>query len=57
MPIKGGARAYLVINKLEQQGDIIHTEPSAEKLEEGEYEDVFKLIYLTRSSKKMYKKL
>ncbi len=47
-----GARAYLVVNKLEQQGDIIHTEPSAEKLEEGEYEDVFKLIYLTRSSKK-----
>ncbi len=28
--LKGGARAYLVINKLEQQGDIIHTEPSAE---------------------------
>lgn len=44
-----GARAYLIVNKLEQNGDIIHTEPSTEKLEEGEYGDVFKLIYLTRS--------
>lgn len=46
-----GARAYLVVNKLEQQGDIIHTDPSPEILEEGEYEDVFKLIYLTKLEK------
>ncbi|MFZ7120908.1 MAG: chemotaxis protein CheW [Eubacteriaceae bacterium] len=43
-----GARAYLVINRLEQQGDIIHTDPCVEMLEEGDFENVFKLIYLTR---------
>lgn len=43
-----GARAYLVINRLEQQGDIIHTDPCVEMLEEGDFESVFKLIYLTR---------
>ena len=52
-----GARAYLVVNKLEQQGDIIHTEPSAEKLEEGEYGDVFKLLYLTKLNKEDVKEI
>lgn len=43
-----GARAYLVVNKLEKEGEIIHSEPSPEKLEEGDFDNVFKLIYLTR---------
>ncbi|MPW24759.1 chemotaxis protein CheA [Alkalibaculum sp. M08DMB] len=43
-----GARSYLVVNKLEQQGDILQSDPSAEKLEEGDFDDVFKLIYLTK---------
>ncbi|MFZ7131517.1 MAG: chemotaxis protein CheW [Eubacteriales bacterium] len=43
------ARAYLVVNRLEQQGDIIQTSPSTEKIEEGDFENVFKLIYLTKN--------
>ena len=42
-----GARAYLVVNKLEQKGEIIHTDPSAEKLEEGDFDYSFNLIYLS----------
>lgn len=46
-----GARAYLVVNKLEQQGDIIHSDPSPDKLEVGEFDLRFKLIYLTQLDK------
>lgn len=46
-----GARAYLVINKLEQQGDIINSDPSPDKLEEGMYDTLFRLIYLTKLGK------
>lgn len=46
-----GARAYLVVNKLEQQGDIIHSDPSSERLEAGEFDFRFKLIYLTKLDK------
>lgn len=42
------ARAFLVINKLEQEGDIIYTEPSADKIEEGDFEEYFKLILLSK---------
>ena len=45
------ARSYLVVNKLEQQGDILHTEPSIEKLEEGDFDNVFRLIYLSKYDK------
>src|SRR5690554_5805980 len=38
-----GARAYLVVNKLEQRGEIIATNPSVEELEEGNFERIFKL--------------
>lgn len=44
-----GARSYLVINKLEQQGEIIHTNPNVEKLEEGDFENSFRLTYLSKS--------
>lgn len=43
-----GARAYLIINKLEQQGDLIKLNPPAEIIEEGEFGNIFKMIYLTK---------
>jgi len=43
-----GARAYLVVNRLEQQGDIIHSTPSPEELEAGDFDFQFKLLYLTK---------
>lgn len=43
-----GARAYLVVNKLGQQGEIIQSSPTTEKLEEGNFGNVFKLIYLSK---------
>lgn len=46
-----GARAYLIVNKLEQQGDIISSNPKAEELEEGNYGDSFSLIYVTKLEK------
>lgn len=45
------ARAYLVMNKLEAEGDIILTEPHTEIIEEGAFEDQFKLILLTQLEK------
>lgn len=45
-----GARAYLVINKLGQNGEIIKSDPVIEVLEEGEFGNVFKLIYLSKLS-------
>jgi two-component system chemotaxis sensor kinase CheA len=44
-----GPRAFLIMEKLEQSGDILHTEPSAEQLEEGDFDSVFKLVYLTQN--------
>lgn len=46
-----GARAYLVVNKLEQQGEIIQTQPGAEDLEDGNFDRTFKLIYLSMVSR------
>ena len=43
-----GARSFLVVNKLEQQGDILQSDPSPDRLEEGDFEDIFKLIYLSK---------
>lgn len=43
-----GARSYLLVNKLEQEGEIIHTDPSIEKLEEGNFDNAFRLIYLSK---------
>lgn len=52
-----GARAYLIVNKLEQQGDIIKTNPSPEKLEIGEFKDTFQLIYLSKEEMERVKEL
>lgn len=46
-----GARAYLVVNRLESIGEIIHSDPSPEKLEAGDFDIKFKLIYLSKLDK------
>ncbi len=45
-----GARTYLITNRLEQNGDIIHLDPPAEKLEEGDFDSIFRLIFLSKMS-------
>lgn len=45
-----GARSYLIINRLEQIGDVIHLDPPAEKLEEGSFDRVFRIILLSQLS-------
>ena len=44
-----GPRAFLIMEKLEQSGDILHTEPSAKQLEEGDFDSDFRLVYLTQN--------
>lgn len=46
-----GARAYLVVNKLEQQGDIMSSSPSAEDLEAGNFNNDFELFYISTVSR------
>lgn len=43
-----GARAFLVVNKLEQEGEIIDSLPHSEQLEEGNFDDTFELIYVSK---------
>lgn len=50
-----GARAYLIIDKLEQQGDIISSNPSPEELEDGNYQDSFSLIYISKLEREKVK--
>ena len=45
-----GPRVFLVIEKLEQVGDILHTEPAMELLEEGNFDTDFHLVYLTKNT-------
>lgn len=45
-----GPRVFLVMEKLEQAGDILHTEPAMELLEEGDFETDFHFIYLTKNT-------
>jgi two-component system chemotaxis sensor kinase CheA len=52
-----GARSFLVVNKLEQQGEIIHTEPTTEKLEEGDFDKSFYLVYLTKKKQEEIKNI
>lgn len=42
------ARAYLVMNKLESEGDIIFTDPSPDQIEEGDFGEQFQLVILTK---------
>lgn len=43
-----GARAYVIINGLEKEGEIIQSNPSTEVLESGEFDNLFKLIYISK---------
>lgn len=43
------ARAFLVLNKLEEHGEIIKTNPAAEVLESDEFGHQFQLLYVTES--------
>ncbi|WP_414840622.1 chemotaxis protein CheW [Enterococcus saccharolyticus] len=46
-----GPRAFLIMEKLEQEGDILHTEPTTEALEAGNFDSDFHVIYLTKNDK------
>ena len=43
-----GARAYLIINGLDKEGEIIQSDPCTEVLESGDFDNKFKLIYITK---------
>lgn len=43
-----GARAFLVVNKLEQEGEIIDSLPHSDQLEEGNFDNTFELIYVSK---------
>lgn len=45
-----GPRVFLVMEKLERIGDVLHTEPAMELLEEGNFDTDFHFIYLTKNS-------
>ena len=45
-----GARAFLVITKLEEFGQIISSFPAVEELQDGNYDESFRLIYLSEDS-------
>jgi two-component system chemotaxis sensor kinase CheA len=42
------ARAYMVMRELESEGEVVSTEPSADQIEEGNFEDIFKVVFLTK---------
>lgn len=46
-----GARAYLIVSRLEQHGDVIHTDPAPEDLERGDFGGFFTMLYLTKRSR------
>lgn len=52
-----GPRAFLVVDKLDSEGDIIHTEPAPDQLEEGNFDTDFKLVLVTNSSEGEIKKV
>lgn len=45
-----GPRVFLITEHLEKNGEIIRTEPSADLLEEGDFDTDFRMIYLTKDS-------
>lgn len=44
-----GPRAFLIMEKLEQEGDILHTEPTTEVLELGDFDSDFHVVYLSKN--------
>lgn len=51
-----GPRAFLVMEKLERVGDILHTEPQTDILEEGDFESDFYLLFVTKEEDESIKK-
>lgn len=45
-----GPRVFLITEHLEKYGEIIRTEPSADLLEDGDFDTDFRMIYLTKGS-------
>lgn len=45
-----GPRVFLITEHLEKDGEIIRTEPSADLLEDGDFDTDFRMIYLTKDS-------
>ncbi|MBM7544717.1 two-component system chemotaxis sensor kinase CheA [Weissella beninensis] len=43
-----GPRVFLIMEKLEQEGDVLHVEPDTQELEDGNFETDFALVYLTK---------
>ncbi|MCM3397339.1 chemotaxis protein CheA [Oceanobacillus profundus] len=50
-----GARAYMVFEALEDHGEIIHTNPSVEEIEEGNFGQSFLMIFLSTVAPEMVK--
>lgn len=46
-----GARSYVIINRLEQNGDIIYSYPSPDVLETGNFDNEIKLLYISKLDK------
>ncbi|MFD1348175.1 chemotaxis protein CheA [Oceanobacillus caeni] len=42
-----GARAYMVFDVMEKNGDIIKTNPAVEDIEEGNFDDSFSFVYVS----------
>lgn len=44
-----GPRVFLIMENLDQEGDVLHTEPAVEDLEAGKFDTDFQLLYLSRN--------
>lgn len=49
------ARVFLVMSKLDQQGEVLHSEPNAEVLEKEDFGSVFKVVLLTQADEETIK--
>lgn len=45
-----GARVFLVMERLGQSGDVIIVQPDSERLEAGDFDTDFKLLYVTKNT-------
>lgn len=52
-----GARAYMVFETLEDKGEIIKTTPATEDIEEGNFDDSFELVILSKSEPEQLKEI
>lgn len=52
-----GARAYMVFESLEGRGEIIHTNPTVEEIEEGNFGQSFSMIFLSTVDPEVVKEI